>query len=475
MVDRRKLKHLYIPIEIKVREFDAKLLLALIAAEYGFRVIIGSQKDLRQRVAWWPAGIYLDKSVADTKLKWFRYFRRLGHTLVAWDEEGLIIHPDTYLNRRFSPESFALLEGFFTWGDFQTKLIESKYAKDKQKLLVAGNPRMDMLRPEMRMFHTEESSRITQQYGRLLLINTNFNFYNHIVSREAGKNSFLKNHPEMSEEFIENWIDYQRKIFESFVELLPDLQSSFPDHSIIIRPHPAENHTTWSDLVKCYENVHVVHRNNVSEWILAADVVIHSNCTTGVESFLLGTPCIAYRPIISQDFDTSLPNLLSNCASNSQEIIALIREVLGGGVAQTHSEEKLQEAALHIAAIEGNLSCEKVVDYLMKLQINESSFELKYYEKISRSFINFIPILKKTFNNIKENWQPFARPNFGSSEKFKDSSVSEVKKLIHQQTIPDICIDEIMLDLEKFRFCLNRFNSIKINDLGSNCFEITNC
>ena len=48
---------LYIGIETKVREFDAKLLLACVAAEAGYEVVLGQQKVFLKRLENMPQGI----------------------------------------------------------------------------------------------------------------------------------------------------------------------------------------------------------------------------------------------------------------------------------------------------------------------------------------------------------------------------------------------------------------------------------
>ena len=55
---------LFLPVEIKARELHGKVLLALAAAEAGFKVVIGRQKELRYRLHKYPPGLYRAKSVA---------------------------------------------------------------------------------------------------------------------------------------------------------------------------------------------------------------------------------------------------------------------------------------------------------------------------------------------------------------------------------------------------------------------------
>jgi surface carbohydrate biosynthesis protein len=80
---------LIIPVETQVREMDANILLSCVAAERGFPVIIGSRAYVHYRVASFPRGVYLAKSLRTLSIRMFKILRQLGHEIVAWDEEGL--------------------------------------------------------------------------------------------------------------------------------------------------------------------------------------------------------------------------------------------------------------------------------------------------------------------------------------------------------------------------------------------------
>jgi len=95
---------LIIPVENQVRELDPKLLLACIAVQRGFRVIIGSHREIDLRIASLPRSLYLNKSMTDRNLAMFRIMRNIGHEIVTWDEEALVhLPPETYYSRRLSP------------------------------------------------------------------------------------------------------------------------------------------------------------------------------------------------------------------------------------------------------------------------------------------------------------------------------------------------------------------------------------
>ena len=69
---------LIIPVENQVRELDPKLLLACIAAQRGFAVIIGSHREVDFRITSFPRSLYLNKSMTDRNLKMFRIIGKIG-------------------------------------------------------------------------------------------------------------------------------------------------------------------------------------------------------------------------------------------------------------------------------------------------------------------------------------------------------------------------------------------------------------
>ena len=68
-----------IPVETQVRELDAKLLLACVAAERGFPVIIGSRAFVHYKMSALPRSIYLAKSMRKLSIRMFAILRQLGH------------------------------------------------------------------------------------------------------------------------------------------------------------------------------------------------------------------------------------------------------------------------------------------------------------------------------------------------------------------------------------------------------------
>ncbi len=171
---------LLIPVENQVRELDPKLLLACIAAQRGFSSVIGSRRELEFRIDSYPKSIYLSKSMTKRSLLFFRMAKKFAHEIVTWDEEALVHLPaDTYFSRRLHPDAIREVSELFAWGQDNVELWHQyPHLPDDLPIHAVGNPRIDMLRPEMHSFYEAEVQTLRDTYGDFVLVNTNFNHVN---------------------------------------------------------------------------------------------------------------------------------------------------------------------------------------------------------------------------------------------------------------------------------------------------------
>jgi surface carbohydrate biosynthesis protein len=447
-------KCLYIPIETKVREFHGKLLFSLIAAENGFDVILGGQRELREQLHRFPRGIYIDKSVTVKKDKWFERCQRLGNMVTAWDEEGLLFFDnDMYQKMRLSEKALSLTRLFFAWGNVQKKAICEKYPEEEKKIKVTGNPRFDMLREEFRDFFKPEADTIAQKYGNIILVNTNFQLYNHFEGLEAARKA-IKAYPiaDSDPNFGEGWIDVLKRMFESFVEMLPKLSRSFPNNTIILRPHPSENHKVWQKLLTGLPNVRVIGEGNVIHWILASKVMIHFNCTTGVEAFLLNIPSIVFRPFSPGYYEQYLPNTLSIQAQSIEEVSEVVRSILRGeneSISRQSTGELITTVKRYIEGYQGPLASDNIIAELKNLDIpdpyernmNQRCFQLK---------------------------QAFYWPLF----KYYNKLTNPKAELYHEQKFPSLEYTEVQEAHDKLKEISGRFSDIKVMPVGRSCFKV---
>jgi surface carbohydrate biosynthesis protein len=353
-----------LPVETKVREYHGKLFLALQLLRRGYPVLFGEQARLWLYSDLVDPGIYLDKSVAQTHANWSARCRAHGHRIVSLDEEGLIFFDaEMYRKLRVDPSVFAALDSFFAWGEVHRDAVLEIDDGFAEKIKVCGNPRFDLLRPELREVYRARANEIKSRYGKILLVNTNFALHNHFRS-QADVRSMLSHYPLASEPgYMDGWIEMHRTAHETYLEMVPQLKNRYPGHTVIIRPHPSENHFPWQELVRTCPGVHVDASGNVHEWILASETVIHFNCTTAVEAFFLGVQAIAYRPGRFPRYENHLPNALSENAFTLQELWAAIDGRFTAkerGVLWTDSQ--WVTARRYVAGLEGLTASERIGD-----------------------------------------------------------------------------------------------------------------
>jgi len=357
---------LLIPVENQVRELDAKLLLALVAAERGFPVILGARATLHREATSLPRGVYLAKSVRSLSVRMFRIYRGLGSKIAAWDEESLVRNPNRtfWYRRRLSKPALEMVDDFFAWGADDADALRGFPDWPSTSIHVTGNPRIDMMRPELRGYFDEDVAALRRQYGDFVLVNTNFGLVNHYVERMSGALPLPPGpHGPEDLEVARSLVSRRRELFGQFREMVENLAASRPKLTIVVRPHPVENPTVWKQIAARHANVHALNEGNVLPWLLASKLLIQNGCTTGVEAFVLGVPSIAYQLAVSERFDADLPNALSERIFDLDQLQAQIDAVLDGG-ALPETEDRSERARRHLASLEGPLASDRIVDVL---------------------------------------------------------------------------------------------------------------
>lgn len=361
---------LILPCETRVREFDAKLLLACHAVERGFDAIVGWKRSIDLNVLGLPGGIYVGKSVTNRNLLMFRILRRLGHMLTAWDEEGLVYaSTDVYQRTKVGVEALNEPRCLFAWGEANAEAWRSVDGFAGTRIVVAGNPRADLLRPELRGYFGDQVAALRAEHGNFVLINTNFSRLNHFYASQSRQRKLLEDGGDIITDDADprlGWAAHKAALFEAFKDMVPALARRFPDATIVVRPHPSENAQVWLDISADCSNVRVIHAGNIAAWLQAARVTIHNGCTTAVESYLLDRPAIAYQPVLSPEYDHYLPNGLSIPAVDLQGLADQVAASLAGGstCCPTQEAERERLAREHIASRGRAPACDLILDGL---------------------------------------------------------------------------------------------------------------
>lgn len=363
---------LFLPVENQVRELDARLLLACFGAARGYRSVVGWKSSVDAYINEFQPGVYFAKSVTARAVPVLRINRQLGHHIIAWDEEALVHYPsEVYYPRRLDGKALSLTNQLLAWGEDNRSMVEEFPDYPGTPLDIVGNPRGDMLRTELRGYFDEQVAALRKRHGAFILVNTNFGVINgyfrelNIARPEDGAPDGLAlglSAKGLPRDFALEIYHHRTSIFEAFQEMMPILAKAYPEHTIILRPHPAENWEFWKELLSEYDNISVIAEGNVVPWLLACSTLIHNGCTTAVESYILDRPVIAYEPSRHEVLNLDLPNSLSVRCQTVDEVIAQVGQVLYHGYENNRSTERTAILNHFVSALDGPFASNRILD-----------------------------------------------------------------------------------------------------------------
>lgn len=361
---------LIIPIEVQVREFVAKLLVAAIAADRGYDVLFGHDRVVRRLARFLPKGILFDKALGVSTDRKVRRYARLGFKLTALDEEstGLYPNPDMFFSTRLSPEMLALAERWFTISDIIRDLTVERFPEHAAKFVTTGLPRADIWRPPFHGLYEAERSAIAAAHRPFILFNSNFGTVVH-----ARRGEFVERQQQRHEKHYAGATAYLKRVeteggrnLDAFLEMLPRLREWFPDRKVIVRPHPSEDHAFWQAAVAKVPGVEIHGTGIVTPWILAADCLVHHGCTTGIEAGLLGKPHVMYAPHPDHHHDTDIMATFAPIVHDLDALRAVIGDILADPARHQKPRQSLEK---YYASLVGPLVAERIVDEFDKLPL----------------------------------------------------------------------------------------------------------
>lgn len=445
-----------LPSETQSREFDAKLLLACMLAERGLPTIVGSRVAIHNHMHKLDPSIYFAKDFRKPSSRLFKILKGLGASIVAWDEEGLLFFDaDSYYQRRVHAPNLAQVKEFFAWGPLNAKITATAPGYHSQPIHLFGNPRIDMLRPEMRGIYSREVAELQQRYGKFILINSNFGILNHYlpthVARPGGMDRVTG---KMSSPATDAKLLHLGQVFEAFKAMLVPLAQKFPQHTIVIRPHPSESLEAWREAAKGQSNIDVVHEGPVQPWLLACDAMVHSSCTTGIEGYLLGTRVISYRPVQSDKFDHQVSNDLSHQVFSLEEMLEAVKKSVLGQVLDDKNAKRHDIAATLFASLSGDLASERIAQRISELAANPNFVEASPWATRQQAKLHSVAraALRLITSRIPEH---------------KNS------KAYTRKRFPGITMTDVQKRIEDYKNALRRFDNVTVEYVSTDIFRIS--
>lgn len=331
----RKTRWIYIPVEVQAREFDSKTLLAATAAEHGYSVMLAEQATLFNRLPDLPAGLIYDKSLAINRTEQIVGLHRIGHRFVCNDEESLAIYnpheTQQYCDTRLTNVTLGCSEKVLCWGVLQQEILKNAFPNSAEKFVVTGTQRTDIWQQPANSVFTEQARRCRDTYGKYILLPSNFSGVIHARGRnykltQAHEYGLIQNQEE--EAAVQAIVDRTNYVLDQYLDTIPLILAEFPDHKLLIRPHPGDDITFWHELAARHDRVVVENTGPATPWLLGADCIFHAACTTAFEAYVMGGRPVTFLPGDDPDLLTNFQVRTGPVVRDQSALMAAMHAVI---------------------------------------------------------------------------------------------------------------------------------------------------
>lgn len=346
------------PIETTARELDSKLMMAAALAGKGLRAIVANKEAAwaigreSRRVVWQGKNLFADDNAEHHADK---LIRRNSAVMFLQDEGG-IFQTNTWVHNVLQKHHVDQVRGrkidrVCMWGDRQRQVFCEHTGEAARQVVVTGSPRFDLCGPDYQWLTADATKAITERVGNYILVCTRFTAIAHSAGiadpfrRKLNPRIWPDNYDmtKVSDLWFSKW---RRDVhdFADFVVLIKAIANAYPSRKIVLRPHPSESVEFYTRAFEAVRNVSVVREGGVLDWIRGADLVVHSNCTTGIEAVLAGKPVLNFLPLKGQrgDTDIEVAREAGITVGTQAEALATLDELLRGAAApHTWSSEAI--------------------------------------------------------------------------------------------------------------------------------------
>jgi len=370
---------IYIPVEIPVRELPGYLLLSVVAASRGHKVLITSAVELwlYKRLNILRKGCYLAKNVNVPSVSKTVYdgFLKDGFDLYCQEQESSILFGEfsSHLNiRSIEKDQFLPFKGVFCWGKRETLEYKKFFESKKDIFFDVGSVRLELWGKKYAAQYQDKALPTAKPY---ILVVSNFGYV--MGEKHWSALSLIYRSLEMfksysqEEEFLK-CVAEDCDICCEMILAVKHLARKNPKHDIVFRPHPTDSRSNWENIFCDDENVSVTgSSDSISSWIHNASLIIQNGCTSAFEAVIREVPVISYGPDRIYD-DITIPNMLGIRAHNLQELDQSLEIIL-----KKDSYEEYQK------------NSENVIDPLVSM--NKESAALEIIKIMERESCELLP------------------------------------------------------------------------------------
>jgi len=415
-----------IPIETTSREALYKIYLSKLLALQGVNCYLGTKRHILFLTQLFSNYVYLDKGYHQgTSELIYEKIRSKNGKIVNLDEEGAVDFPkNTILKSRYSKTLFQSSNHVFFWGENQYNLAKENI-QDESKISITGHPRFELLKNNFHMLYDSEVKKLNKKYGKYILINTNMGFGNNLKGDQFVESNYKSRFKNISE-----IISFDKKKCKSFIGLVKKLSKHYGGN-IIFRPHPEENLNSYKNAFKGFNNVKVLYEGSSIDWILGCELMIHPDCSTAIESAIMGKKAISFLPKnYNSSLVTNLPLSVSIGFTDQNALIDCIKNKdYQNFEEQKNNIDEIIENYFAISKSSSELITKEIVNLFPKTNEIKNEISLKNFLNLMMYSLKIKLGSTEHYRLVRQKLQGMENNNFKRLNSLMNNVNPELKKV----------------------------------------------
>jgi len=424
------MKKILLPIETSVRELPGRIEIAKeILNLKNFEVVICSRNYAFKSCLFNNPNFILNKGMSIEQLWLYQYCIFKGIKLGLLHAEGGIFYEDNSLSLKsiYRNEYVELININFVWGEKILRDIKKLKLNIFKKSVVSGDPRFS----RTILKNTDEE---------FILINTSFSIVNpsagdkkleKFINQDKSLTYTAKQKLHQKKQFFKN-------VFNDFLEMIEYISKNSTS-KIIIRPHPSENISTYINKFKSKKNITVSNSKPIEDLLPSAKLVVHYDCTTGLEALLKGKMTISYSKLHNNEVVAYLPRKFSKIVSNKFDLLQIIKNPSAYNYNINDQIESLKE---HLGPLDSKISSKIIAKNIIEIIKMRDTRKLRLSSKIHSIFLKNLFVIKIFFSLFIKSYYSRRKKTRMSDVKFKKFNKDDIDILSKKHNINIELINE---------------------------------
>jgi surface carbohydrate biosynthesis protein len=376
-------------------------------------------------------------------------YKKIGIFIAVMDTEGGVL-PES---GNFSPEFIAKLfsknqsntfiDHYFFWGEKLHKAFQIYSGMLSKQLSLTGCPRYDYC-------HTKWRGSLGDRSSSHILVNLNFpsinpwwghteyngnKFIFHSADEEIRRAIEINGLNERPYLVFEN---QRKKVFAKYLSVIRKLAEINPKKQFILRPHPFENKKIYETYFNDFPNVAIDSKGEVLEVINKSNLVINLNCSTSVETRLLGKIPVSLEFINSDILrnNINLPSNISLKAKDFDHLNRIIQDISLEKIDSLTKHKIMNDIKLWFYKADGNAA--KRMATIISSFNYANRYSNKFYQSlysVKASFKEFtlLPVIQGLTSLVLGSYfTSLLRIKFRPERKMKYANILEIKKKLEK-------------------------------------------